>query len=277
MGVLLTIGDFSRMTYLSVKALRYYHEIGLLEPAAVDPDSGYRLYRPAQVATAQVIRRLRDLDMPLETVRTVLDAPDLDARNAVIVEHLRRMERRLDQLNSKVASLRVLLEQPSVAIEVEYRSAPAVHALAVAGQVSITDADIWLSQALEEIHATATAMNARPAGPDGALYFSDFFEADAGSITAFVPVAGPARADGRVEAIELPAVELAVSVHHGSSAQVDRTYGALGTFVAERAFGVDGPIREHYLVTSADTIEETRWRTEVCWPVFRTGPCASPS
>ena len=69
-------GDFSRMTYLSVKALRYYHEIGLLEPAAVDPDSGYRLYRPAPGSdAAQVIRRLRDLDMPLETVRTVLDAP----------------------------------------------------------------------------------------------------------------------------------------------------------------------------------------------------------
>ena len=88
-------------------------------------------------------------------------------------------------------------------------------------------------------------MNARPSRGigRGRCIYSDFFEADAGSITAFVPVAGPARADGRVEAIELPAVELAVSVHHGSSAQVDRTYGALGTFVAERAFGVDGPIR----------------------------------
>ena len=274
MAVVLTIGDFSRMTYLSVKALRYYHEIGLLEPAEIDPSSGYRLYGPAQIATAQVIRRLRDLDMPLEVVRTVLNASDLDVRNAVIIEHLRSMERRLDQLNGTVASLRALLEQPSMAIEVEYRSAPAVQALAIAGLVSMTDANAWLDQALEEINASVTAMDARRAGPDGALYFSDFFEADSGGVTAFVPVAGPARAGGRVEAIELPAVELAVAVHHGSPAQVDRTYGALGTFVAERAFGVDGPIREHYLVTSADTGEEPRWRTEVCWPVFRTGPGA---
>lgn len=93
-------------------------------------------------------------------------------------------------------------------------------------------------------------------------------------MTAFVPVTGPARATGRVEEIELPAVELAVSVHRGPTAQVDRTYGALGTFVAERAFGVDGPIREHYLVTSADTADERLHRTEVCWPVFRTGPGA---
>lgn len=271
MDVLLTIGDFSRMTYLSVKALRHYHEIGLLEPAEIDPASGYRLYRPAQVTTAQVIRRLRDLDMPLDSVRTVLGAPDLDTRNAAIVEHLRGMERRLEQLNSTVTSLRVLLEQPSPALEVEYRSTPTVRALAITGRVGMDDSERWLSGALEEVAASA---HAHRAGPDGALYFSDFFQADVGGMTAFVPVTGPVRATGRVEEIELPAVELAVSVHRGPSAQVDRTYGALGTFVAERAFGVDGPIREHYLVTSADTADERLHRTEVCWPVFRTGPGA---
>ena len=276
MGALLTIGDFSRMTYLSVKALRHYHEIGVLEPAEVDPGSGYRLYRPAQVATAQVIRRLRDLDMPLETVRTVLDAPDHDARNAVIVEHLRGMERRLEQLGDTVTSLRALLEQPSVPIEVEYRSAPASHALAITGRVSMAYAGDWLDQALADLRATLPAMDACRAGPDGALYFSDFFEADAGDVTAFVPVTGAMRADGRAEPIELPAVELAVSVHRGSPAQVDRTYGALGTYVAERAFGVAGPIREHYLVSATDTAQEALWRTEVCWPVFRTGPGGTP-
>jgi effector-binding domain-containing protein len=230
------------------------------------------------VATAQVIRRLRDLDMPLEAVRTVLDAPGLDVRNAVIVEHLRSMERRLDQLHGTVASLRALLEQPSAPIEVEYRSAPAVRALAIAGRVSMSDGGDWLDQALEDIRAALRTTEARRAGPDGALYFSDFFQADAGGVTAFVPITGPAaRACGRVEPIELPAVELAVSVHHGSPIQVDRTYGALGTFVAERALGVDGPVREHYLVSATDTSEETRWRTEVCWPVFRTGPDPHPN
>ena len=76
-GVLLTMGDFSRMTYLSVKALRHYHEIGSPEPAELDRNSGYRLYRPSQVATAQVIRRLRELGMPLEGVKVVLDQPSL--------------------------------------------------------------------------------------------------------------------------------------------------------------------------------------------------------
>jgi DNA-binding transcriptional MerR regulator len=67
----LAIGDFSRMTHLSVKALRHYHDVGLLEPAEVDPASGYRFYEPSQVPIAQVIRRLRDLGMPLDDIKEV--------------------------------------------------------------------------------------------------------------------------------------------------------------------------------------------------------------
>ena len=56
----LTVGDFSRATHLSVKTLRHYHQAGLLEPAAVNPDTGYRYYSAGQIPTAQVIRRLRE-------------------------------------------------------------------------------------------------------------------------------------------------------------------------------------------------------------------------
>jgi len=72
MSVLVSIGDFSRMTHLSIKALRFYHDQGLLEPARIDPFTGYRFYEPGQVPVAQVIRRFRDLDMPLDQVRAVL-------------------------------------------------------------------------------------------------------------------------------------------------------------------------------------------------------------
>ena len=63
---LLSIGEFSRMTFLSVKTLRHYHETRLLEPAWIDPSSGYRYYEVTQVTTAQVIRRFRDLDLPID-------------------------------------------------------------------------------------------------------------------------------------------------------------------------------------------------------------------
>ena len=68
----LSIGDFSRMTQLSVKTLRHYHEVGLVEPDFVDPSTGYRYYAPGQVGAAHVVRRLRELSMPVADVRAVL-------------------------------------------------------------------------------------------------------------------------------------------------------------------------------------------------------------
>jgi DNA-binding transcriptional MerR regulator len=88
----LTIGEFSQITHLSVKTLRHYHDAGLLEAVQVDPHSGYRSYAPTQIPTAQVIRRFRDLGMPIPEVGEVLATTDPAARSALIARHLDRLE-----------------------------------------------------------------------------------------------------------------------------------------------------------------------------------------
>jgi DNA-binding transcriptional MerR regulator len=270
MPVRLSIGDFAKMTYLSIKSLRRYHDMGLLVPAQVDPASGYRYYETSQVATGQVIRRFRDLGMPLEQVREVLNAPDATARNDVIVAHLRDMESALQQTQQTVSSLRALLERPQDPVDVAYRSVPPTRVLAIGAPVAMADIDAWWSAAFRELHDAVQAAGLDRAGPDGALYAGEFFTDDAGEVVAFVPVAAgpPGGEAGRVQARVIPGAELAVTVHRGSFADLDRTYGALGTFVSQREIGVPGPIREHYLVTSAHTAHESQHRTEVCWPVF---------
>ena len=90
--------------------LRHYLDIGLLEPADIDVDTGYRRYGSEQIATAQVIRRFRDLDMPLEDIKIVLGAPDVETRKRVIANHLGRLESSLTQAQEAVASLRELLD-----------------------------------------------------------------------------------------------------------------------------------------------------------------------
>jgi DNA-binding transcriptional MerR regulator len=97
MSALLTIGEFSRASYLTIKTLRHYHDVGLLEPAQVDSSSGYRYYRADQIATAQTIRRLRELEMPVEQVKGVLHAAGATERNALIAAHLERMEQQLER------------------------------------------------------------------------------------------------------------------------------------------------------------------------------------
>ena len=121
MPAALTIGDFSRATHLSVKTLRHYHRVGLLAPADVDRDTGYRRYTTDQIPTAQVIRRFRDLDMPLDQIQAVLEAPDLRTRNELISAHLASLERNLARTQSAVASLRGLLASPSAVAPVSHR------------------------------------------------------------------------------------------------------------------------------------------------------------
>jgi DNA-binding transcriptional MerR regulator/effector-binding domain-containing protein len=279
MATMLTIGDFSRMTHLTVKALRHYHDMGVLEPAAVDPFTGYRSYDTSQVGSAQVIRRLRDLGMPLDSIAAVLAAPDLEARNREIAAHLARMERQLEQTQASVAALRALLTGPAERPAIELRAIPAVTALAIRQVVDAADLTEWGGGAFDALAQALTAARLTAAGPYGALYPGDFFELERSEITVFLPVTsdggGPGGAGldpaGRVRLLEIPAVEAAVAVHQGAFSEIDRAYGALGAAVAERAIGVDGPIREYYLVSSVDTDDVAKHRTEVCWPVFRTG------
>ena len=80
---LMTIGAFARAARLTPKALRLYDDQGLLAPAAVDRESGYRFYDPGQLGRATLIARLRGIGMPLADVRAVCDMPASEAATAV--------------------------------------------------------------------------------------------------------------------------------------------------------------------------------------------------
>jgi DNA-binding transcriptional MerR regulator len=257
-STLVSIGDFSRMTFLSVKALRHYHEVGLLPPADIDPHTGYRRYQLQQVPMAQVIRRLRELGMSIDEVRTVLEAPGVRARNAAISAHLRRMEGELEQTRATVKSLRLLLDEAAPApVGISYRTEEPAVALAIRAEIAHDNMFAWLDDAFAELHPAVT----QRAGPDGALFSGELMEDEFGEIVALVPGAGAA--GGRVHALDLPRVEYAVAVHAGPLEEVDRTYAALGAVVAGRAIGVRGSLRENYLSDG---------RIEICWPVFQTTP-----
>jgi DNA-binding transcriptional MerR regulator len=272
MTATLAIGDFSKATHLSVKTLRHYHEIGLLEPIDVDADTRYRRYAAEQIGTAQVIRRFRDLDMPLEDIQAVVNAPDLETRNQVIANHLARLEADLSRTQQAVASLRDLLEQPAATLSIHHRYLPATPAAAITQTVQTADAFIWFQGALGELAATLAAQHLDPAGPAGGVFADELFADDLGEATIFVPCTRVVRPMGRVAPLVIPPVELATIAHSGPYTGIDRAYGALGAYVTQHALGIDGPIREYYLVGPTDTDDETNWRTEVGWPIFQTHP-----
>lgn len=100
-GELVSIGRFARLTGLSVGALRHYHELGLLEPARVDPGTSYRSYARSQVDDARLIGRLRELGLSLPDVRAVLGA-DADGRGRLLASHRSRLMALLSRTQRQV-------------------------------------------------------------------------------------------------------------------------------------------------------------------------------
>jgi DNA-binding transcriptional MerR regulator len=100
------IGRFAHLTGLTVKALRHYDELGLLRPAGVDPESGYRSYEPEQAERAETIRMLRQLEVPLDDIAKLLDGD-----TQMLVEHQRRTAMRQVELTWIRQRLQPLIDE----------------------------------------------------------------------------------------------------------------------------------------------------------------------
>jgi len=265
----LSIGDFSRITHLSVKTLRHYHDVGLVEPDHVDASSGYRYYSQAQIPTAQVVRRLRDLDMPIPDIKAVLVAAP-GVRNQLITTHLSRLEDELANTRQAVNALRdILLRSDDASAAIEHRTVAATPAIAIQEDVDRDDLLVWWQGALGELHATVDAQHLSQSGVTGGLFAGDIFQHDRGHATVFIPVEGKVRQIGRVTPIIVPPAELAVMRHNGSLDDADLTYGALGSYATRHEISIDGPLREYYVCDPHNTPDASRWQTDIGWPIFR--------
>ncbi|MEU9299177.1 MerR family transcriptional regulator [Streptomyces sp. NPDC048269] len=129
-----SIGEMARDSGLSVSALRFYDSAGVLVPAWVDPQSGYRWYGPEQLEEARVLARLRRAGMPLADIRLVLagwSGADTGLVRKLLEAHLRRLELGLSGARSEFSTIRALLEcreNPMTSL----RTTPATVRLAVA-------------------------------------------------------------------------------------------------------------------------------------------------
>lgn len=270
----MTIGMFSRASLLSVKALRAYHQAGILVPAEVDPRTGYRSYAPGQLADAGVILRLRRLDLPLAAVGRIMRARDPEITRAELAAHDRVMRARLDETRRIVTDLQSGTIRPTEHTPVHVREEPHCDALAIRGSATPEEFGPFLDGAYTELGAAVEATGAIGAGAAGALYPPETPEG-AGELVAFIPLAAPVEVPqhGRVELVELPAIRVAVLVHAGGYDDVHTTYATLGAWVAEHAIAdPDAWVRELYLVSPGESDDPERFRTEICWPLADEKP-----
>ncbi|WP_395728945.1 MerR family transcriptional regulator [Nakamurella sp.] len=261
----LTIGEFAALTQLSIRSLRRYHDAGLLEPARVDAHTGYRYYDQEQIGPAQMIHRLRELDVPLAEIGRLLQTTDPGERGELLARHLARTEAELARLGSAVASLRQLLRPDPPAVDVEIRSLPARSVAAVRAEVARDDVLTWYGRAVAELDQHVGPAARR--GPLGGRYDNELFTHGRGRAMVFRPARGVSPR-GRVDAVTLEPVDLATTVHTGPHDDIEVTYGRLGSWVVRNALTLAGPVEESYLIGPADNPDPASWRTAIGWPVL---------
>ncbi|UXA18107.1 MerR family transcriptional regulator [Mycobacterium sp. SMC-4] len=272
MGARVSIGDFAVMTSLSRKALRHYHDIGILEPVHVDAHTGYRFYDTSQVDHAHIIRRFRSLGMSIPDIKALLSTEDAAARTEIITTHLAQMEVQLQQTRDTVGALRELLSPVSVPAHVDMQRKPALTVWSVGATIEVSEIDDWFGTSLRTLRDAVTAAGSAGLGHQpGGLYDRALFLESRGKATLFVPAPHSAHPPEGVRAEILPAAEFAVLTHPGGHDGIDRSYAALGRYVNEHLISHQGPIREHYIGATPST-PTTFTATEICWPIFSTTP-----
>ena len=241
---LVPIGRFAQATRLSLRALRLYDERGLLLPARVDGDSGYRYYRPDQVETGRTIALLRAAGMPLDEIGSFIADPRperLDGYEAALEAELARRREVLIYLR------RTLAPKEDSMFEVQTKQVPEQRYVSRSTRTRIDGLEPFISGSLAELSREVAA-----AGAPFVIYHGTVNEEDDGPVEVCLPTAQGDRvlAGGEVAYTGVPET-------HQLFPQILEPYDAIWSWAKENGRQLDGPPREIY--------EEGQW--EIAWPL----------
>ncbi|MEE3853334.1 MerR family transcriptional regulator [Gordonia sp. LSe1-13] len=267
-----TIGDFATMGRVSVRMLRHYDSIGLLQPARVDDHTGYRYYEADQLRRLNRLVALKDLGFTLSEVTRIIDA-DVDTAELRGMLTLRQsqvaaqIEADSDRLRRIEARLRMIEREGRMSTSsVTVKSVEQLRIASVSGVAdSANSEDIApvIQTLFGELFGPLQVAGVQPAGPIVATY------APTGdgkmTVTAGCTVADGVNVDG-LEISTLPGQEQVASyIHEGEMANIGEGYQTLATWIDDNGYVTDGTAREVYLVSHPEP--EEKWQTELQMPI----------
>ena len=269
---MIRIGDFSNLSRVPVKTLRYYDEVGLLKPVEVDAFTGYRLYEYGQLSTLhrilalkelgislEEIGRLLDDDLPVEQMRGMLKLREAEARQRMQQEaaRLERIEVRLRQIEQ---------EKCMSKYDVVIKSADQIRIASVRDVVPLPSdqGPLW-----EELGGYLAANQVHPSGACSALYYDDEFKERDWDLEVCEPIDVDLGESARIKVRTLPTVDsLACTIHHGPFTTISEAYNALGQWITDNGYRITGPCREVYLrPTENGSQTDPETVTEIQYPV----------
>jgi DNA-binding transcriptional MerR regulator len=187
---LLSSGEFARRSRLSQKALRLYDQLGLLRPARVEPDSGYRRYRESQLATARLIAMLRRLDMPLAQVGALLATTDPAQRVRLLAAYWESVEDRVAAQRELAAHLRARLSQGEGMTEmfdVQLRDVPEQLVLTQQRHLLVAELPGWLSTVMPQQDKVARHLGGL-AAPQFVIFHGEVNQDSDGPVEVCTPI-----------------------------------------------------------------------------------------
>lgn len=271
------IGDFSRLCRVPVSALRYYADLGLLEPAHVDQFTGYRYYTMGQMPRLNRILALKDLGLSLDQIRTLMSG-NLSTEELRGMLRLRQAEitQRLDEEKARLARVAARLQQieqeghmPTQ--EVVLKQIETQHVLSLREVIPVPS-DV--ARLMTEGFGAIMANQVEIIGPPAALFHDLEFKPTDMDVEVVFPVAASVKADlaldrdRKLAVRDLPAIpHAACTLHAGDYALFEQTYAALSQWVGTSGYRLAGPIREVYLAAPTDPAGPV---TEIQYPVERS-------
>jgi effector-binding domain-containing protein len=245
------IGDFSKLSQVPVKTLRYYDELGLLKPAEVDRWTSYRYYSADQLPRLNRILALKDLGLSLAQIARLLDG-DLPPAQIRGMLRLKRAElqQRVQEEQARLARVEARLRQieqegKMPAYEVVLKKVEPQMVVAIRDTIPTysDQGPLWteLAAYLEQHGVKAT-------GPSLTLYHDTEYREQDVDVEVATPVSAPPPESDRVTVRQLPAAEqMASVVHQGSYETLSQAYNALLAWIEANSYCIVGPSREVYL------------------------------
>ena len=271
---MLKIGEFSKLSRVSIRILRHYDELGLLHPVRIDPDTGYRYYRESQLPTASRIAALRDMGFGLAAIGELLACDDpallerhLLARRAELTALQDQTARRLRLLGTALQRLRK--DGFPMNCPVTIKTFPARYAATLRMTIPSYDQEglLW-----SELVRRTAPLHLVPDDPClCAVVFHDreFRESDV-DVEAQKTVRGAYPDTDGVLFRTLPPVTAATAVCRGSYAQLNDVMTAVAAWVLDNGYTLSGPAFNLYHVSPHETSNPDEFVTEVCYPIAPT-------
>jgi DNA-binding transcriptional MerR regulator len=249
---MIRIGDFSKLSRISVKTLRYYDQVDLLKPARVDDFTGYRYYTYDQLPRLNRILALKDLGFSLEQIGALL-ANNLSSEQMHGMLRLRQAEtqQQVQQAQDRLARIEArlrLIEQEDVMSNYDVVVRP-VDALKVASLRGIIPSYPEQGRLWGELVDYLQAQHINPNDPCLTIYHDDEYKDSDIEVEVCIPVEADLPSNSRIKVYKLAPVEcMACTVHHGPFVTIGEAYNAMLQWIEANDYNICGPSREVYLV-----------------------------